>query len=1420
MHPSLAAFHPVIQQWFVETFGDPTPPQAQGWPLIASGQNVLLLAPTGSGKTLAAFLNCLDWLLKHGQPAETHGVQVLYVSPLKALNNDIHRNLQEPLAGLAVAAERLGQPNPKITAAVRTGDTPSAERQRMLRKPPQILITTPESLFLMISSKARSILRTVRFVIIDEIHTLFPEKRGAHLAVTLERLQHLVGDEPLQRIGLSATMRPLEAVAEYLGGAHRPVAIVDAGHRKNYDLAITLPVPDLRSLPERTIWPDIYRTLHHFIQQHRTTLVFVNNRRLAERITANLNKLAAREIARTHHGSISKEMRLVSEDQLKSGAIPCIVATSSLELGIDVGYIDLVVQIESPKDVARGMQRVGRAGHVLTLPSKGRLVPKTRMDLLESAVMLQQMQSGRVDAIRAPRNCLDILAQQLVAMTTEQDWTPQQMFAVVRRSYTMAELTWEDFLSTLAMAAGVYETEQYVQLRPRLHWDRTRDVVSADPYGVRLVYTNGGTIPQRGYFGVYLADSKIRLGELDEEFVYERRLGERFVLGTSTWRIEEIRQDRVVVSRARSQEPNIPFWKGQSIGRSYHFGAHFGAFLREAEEHVDTLDFGDWLRSVLEVTDAAVIKNLEAFIKQQKHAVGRLPSDRCLVLEEFLDVGGQWHMLLHSPYGTKVHTLLGLLLQKYIREQQQVQIEVLPTDNGILFHAPGSRQAPQLPWAELPVHGLEAQAAELLAGTSLFGITFRHCAQRSLVLSLTGYGQKRTPLWLSRLKASDLLQVVSAVADFPLVKEAYREILNDYFDLDQLQELIQRLHSRDLTVHRVRRETPSPFAQEHLFAFEGMQMYTEEAPRGQSTSTLLGVKAGTLRDLVSQGGFRQQLRPEVIARVEARAQGLDGLRRQPSLERAQYWLERIGDVQFREVDPQLQPLLAELESQGIAEARELAGNPSWIASLHRERYRQGDVAWILTNYSRTRGPFTSQTLVKRYGLEQDAVEDHLQTLAAQGQLERGRFHPESDEEHWLASVLLRDIHQQSLRQQRRELDAAAPAAYAQFLRRWQHCGQPLTDVEGLQAVLEQLAYLWLPAQDWEASVLPQRVQSYSGQLLDQLLASGLVVWRSRQSGSQFLVRFEPVLTAAPNQQLPDWVPNSEAVEDLASAALSRGAQDVLHVLQERGALGLVQISRALDQSLTNTWPALEELLIWGRITNDSFGPMRLLWGLTGRQRRDPRFFVQPKVLAQLGRFSVLPTQVSHTNGHWVQRLLRRWGVVSREMAAAEGLAWGEVFPVLDYLENIGEIRRGYLVDGLSGVQFVEDAALQSLTTDVEGREAAYWVLAKDDPANTGRVFQDSPHLGSLTAYCEGRAVIGTTRRKLLVPQDVEAAVVHGALPYLLSALYPYYGDSKIQFTHVNDLPITESSLAEPLRALGFEPGYQELTLWPSQRPVL
>ena len=621
-HPCLKDFHPLVARWFMETFGEPTPPQAAAWPRIAAGKNLLLLAPTGSGKTLAAFLKVIDRLyqeMERGESLPGDGVRVLYVSPLKALNNDIYRNLELPLQGISrlfqdgvaqdgvfqharEAGAQPGQGLPEITRAVRSGDTPPAERQRMLRQPPQILITTPESLFLILSSKAARILRTVRCLIVDEIHTVFTEKRGAHLALSLERLQNLVEEAggpgtTLQRIGLSATIRPLDEVATFLGGYERdpesgewrprPVEIIDAGGRKDLDLQITLPVPNLRELPEKTIWPAIYDKILELVRSHRTTLVFVNNRRLAERVTANLNRLAGKEIARTHHGSLAREIRLEVEEKLKAGELPCVVATASLELGIDVGEIDLVIQIESPKEVARGLQRVGRAGHVIHRTSKGRIIPKNRADLLETAALIYEMKAGRVETMKAPMNCLDILAQHLVAMTAGGRVGVEKAYQIARSAYNFHTLSRADLERVLAMLSGSYDAKGYLDLRPRLFWDRAEGVIKPDPYGKRLVYTAGGTIPDRGYFSVYLAGTNLRLGELDEEFVYERRLNERFLLGTSVWRIEEIRQDRVIVAPAGKGEAHVPFWRAEQGGRPYELGKRIGAFLALLEKKLD-----------------------------------------------------------------------------------------------------------------------------------------------------------------------------------------------------------------------------------------------------------------------------------------------------------------------------------------------------------------------------------------------------------------------------------------------------------------------------------------------------------------------------------------------------------------------------------------------------------------------------------------------------------------------------------------------------------------------------------------------------------------------------------------------------------------------------------------------------------------
>ena len=1467
MHPSLNDFHPVVARWFCQTYGEPTPPQAQGWPLIGAGRNVLLLAPTGSGKTLAAFLKCLDWLYrrerKEAAEPSAGGVQVLYISPLKALNNDIYRNLEIPLQGIAALGREMGYDLPKLRTAVRTGDTPSTERGKMLRRPPQILITTPESLFLILSSQARQMLKTVRFVIVDEIHTLFPSKRGAHLALSLERLQQLVGtDRPLQRIGLSATMRPLDQVAAYLAGNEyrpetetfepRPVAIVDSGQRKTLDLQILLPVPDLRELPEQSIWPPLYRQLLELVQAHRTTLVFVNNRRAAEQITANLNQLAGAEIARTHHGSVSKEVRLLVEEMLKRGEIACLVATASLELGIDVGFIDLVVQIESPKEVGRGLQRVGRAGHIVGMPSKGRIIPKTRADLLESAAILREMKAGRVEAAHAVRDCLDVLAQQLVAMTAERDWPVDEVFGLARRAYNFRTLSRENFENVLAMLAGSFETAEYVDLRPRLYWDRQAGLIRADSYGKRLIYSSGGTIADRGYYGVYLQGSDVRLGELDEEFVFERRLHERFVLGTSVWRIEEIRQDRVIVSQSRrGGEAIIPFWKADLGGRPFELGKRIGAFLAEAEARLDAPELNEWLSAECGL-DAAVARNLGQYLRDQRRSVAYLPTDRRIVIEEFPDEVGDWRLFLHSPFGMKFHLALGLLIKEEWEWTLGTAVEFVPVDSGIMFHLPGLNAPPELEWERLPLDDLEARLARMVSGSALFGITFRHVAQFSLVMPRIGFGRKRTPFWLTRLKAGNLLQVVARYPDFPLVIETYRAVLQDYLELDALREVLAAVRQGSIAVHRQRHQAPSPFAAGHLLNFVNNFMYEGEAPKSELKLSLFGLGREALKAIVGERGFRDLLDPDIVAAVAAKAGGRDRLARELSLETVAHWLNRMGDLrpaELPELFPENHPQLRMVIDRLLAEGRAVPFQPprgqellisgderatycsafaelnaaSAGVSLTEKRLAQAEARRrLIGRYVRTHGPFRLAAIADRYGIPEPEVAAELAALAAQGLVEAGEFLPGGTGEEWCDSGLLQEIHRRSLARARREVEPCPPEQFSAFLAAWQGMGAERAGVDGLAETLNQLIGLWLPAVVWEGSVLPNRVRDYQPALLDQLITSGQWAWRVRGNEGSLQLCFENAAPSDPRE--PD--PAAAAEYSRTLAALSPNAQNVYRVLERNGALSLPQLWQQAKLSSVATWQALEELLRAGLLTNDTLGPVRHLLATRPQERLGVRGILPPSVIARFGRWSLLPPPEPPRPEEAARQLLDRYGLVCREILAAEAPHWSDLYPVFDHWEQIGKIKRGYFVTGLSGIQYALPGAIDRLRRLPEQAAPQFWALHWEDPANPLRYWADWPGpdaapkgSADYLVLRAGRPVLLAAGKKLKLRtlEELSAGDLSLAFQRLLDLLGRIFPDQKIVWTHYNGEPLQQTPLIELLEKLGFEKGYRELTLWPSRR---
>ena len=1516
-------FHPLVTQWFTETFSQPTPAQAQGWPPIAAGKNVLLLAPTGSGKTLAAFLKVIDRLYQEMEEEDSPlntGVKILYISPLKALNNDIHRNLELPLQGIKEFCARQGKDLPEISRAVRSGDTPAAERQRMLRRPPQILITTPESLFLMLSSKAHQILKTVRCVIVDEIHTLFTEKRGAHLALSLERLQTLVeesagpGKNRLQRIGLSATMQPLTEVAAFLGGYEhqpdsgeirpRPVEIIDTGQRRELDLQITLPVPNLRELPEKTIWPSIYNKVTELVREHRTTLVFVNNRRLAERVTANINKVAGKEIARTHHGSLSREIRQDVERKLKSGELPCIVATASLELGIDVGEIDLVIQIESPKEVARGLQRVGRAGHLIDRSSKGRIIPKNRADLLEAAALIYEMRAGRVEQMKAPMNCLDILAQQLVAVTVTGEERVERVYQMARSAYNYHTLSHKDFERVLAMLNGNYETKEYLDLRPRLYWEKAEGIIKPDSYGKRLVYTAGGTIPDRGYFGVYLTGSNLRLGELDEEFVYERRLNERFVLGTSVWRIEEIRQDRVIVSPAGKGEAHVPFWKAEQGGRSYELGKRIGAFLAMLEEHLDSQDFPAFFQTECNLHPDA-IKNLQRYLAGQKRAVDYLPTDRRIVIEEFPDEAGEWRILIHSTLGNRIHLPLALLIGAAWERKLGKRFSALTGDDGIMFSVPGGINPPAVDWPALSPEGVEEELIKAVSGTPLFGAVFRHCAQRSLVMPRGGFGGKRLPLWLARLRAVNLLQIVGKYQDFPLVYETYREIFQDYLELDALRQVLQEIRTGEIVVYRRRRQTPSPFAHGHLFNFEAIFMYDTDLdrPKGEDHKRLFGLGQESLKAIVGQGGFRELFQTEVIREVQRKAQGIALLDKGIDPERIQYWLERCGDITEEEIDGALQHVGVEvgkvfsaLQAKGqavLVEFPSLAGEirrrlivsrddlGTYLRALEgarvygTENVRHGeadgdgigsselgaisntkDKERIIQRYIRTHGPFTVGELATRYGFIPQEVAEVLAVLAAAGLVESGEFIPGGMEEEWCDTEILREIHRRSLSKVRQEVKSRTrlrePQDYTSFLLRWQGVAGERREAEGMAETLSQMAGLWYPAAMWERSLLPARVKGYNPLLLDRLFGSGQFLWRARGGAENFQIMMEcafppendlsvfPKISAllpvgdsarfgvgeASDSTAKNPLDDQEQAytDDNAVTRLSGICRLILNLLQERGAETLPFILKAVKQPTATVWQALEELMLTGLITNDSFGPIRYLLRTRPQSRAGAKGVLQPALMAQMGRWSLLPP-LAEEKTTLVRGLLNRYGIVCREIAQAEGISWGAVYPIFDTLENIGQVQRGYFIKGLSGIQYALPQALTEFNTPSH-QHRRYWALHWSDPANPLRFITGWPETaekirisGDFLVFAEGRPLLVASGRKLRLNtlESLSPAALQKSLEALMTILYPAYPDEKIIVSSFNGEAASKSQAKEALCQLGFEEGYQVMTLWPSDR---
>ena len=1454
----LALFHPITAKWFRAVFDTATAPQVEGWPAISRGESTLILAPTGTGKTLTAFLWCIDKLMMRTAPEAERGCRVVYLSPLKALAADVERNLRSPLVGIANMAKHEGVNVRMPEISVRTGDTPQKERARFRKHPGDILITTPESLYLLLTSAASETLRSVETVIVDEIHALVPSKRGAHLALSLERLEALTGRR-LQRIGLSATQRPLEEVARFLGGAesalekasmpaaaersraveradeidavlmntasddgvkpdvgtnapwYRPVTVVNAGARKLLELKVEVPVEDMARLgeieeqpsgpasqgPKRTsIWQSIHPRLLEIIQGRTSTLIFVNARRIAERLAGALNELAGEPIARAHHGSLAAPQRIEIEELLKAGKIKALVATSSLELGIDMGAIDLVIQIEAPPSVASGMQRIGRAGHQVGAPSHGIIFPKYRADLIACAAVTRAMHDGHVESTRFLRNPLDVLAQQMVAVIahppldladaerratqgTEEDAGPgisyAALFALVKGAAPFAGLSQSMFDGVLDMLAGRYPSDEFAELRPRITWDRTRDWITPRAGAKRIAILNGGTIPDRGTYGVFLAGERskpVRVGELDEEMVFESRTGDTFILGASTWRIDEITLDRVLVTPAPGEAGKMPFWHGDQAGRPLEFGRRIGALVRELRDAPRSVAITR-LSSEHDLEPVAA-ENVLRYLADQELATVAVPDDRNIVIERVRDELGDWRVCVLTPFGSRVHAPWAMAATAKLRALSGYEVETMWSEDGFVLRFPETEEAP----AVEPILLEPEEAAELvlrqLGSTALFAAKFRESAARALLLPRRR-AEGRTPLWQQRKRAYDLLSVASQYPSFPILLEAYRECLRDVFDMPALMETLRNIGSRSLRVHTVDSRTPSPFASALLFSYVANYIYDGDAPLAERRAQALSIDQDQLRELMGDADLRELLDINAIEETEEQLQCVVESYRARNMDGVHDLLLRLGDLTRTElrarcVTEEVTETVAKLmRTRRVLEVH-IAGEKRVIAVEDAARYRDAlgvplppglpaaflqeaphALTDLLRRYARTHGPFTTQEAAERFGLSGESVEPLLQGLVQSGRVVEGGFRPGGVHREWCDSEVLRAIRRRSLARLRKEVEPVEQRTLARLFTRWQGVVQPRRGLDALLDVIENLQGAPLPASILETETLPARLVGYKSSDLDTLIAAGEVVWvgidpigeRDGRIGLYLAERLSalwPIGRSVAHEQNAGILGAVQG--DNSSTALPQemvGKQTaIVEYLKAHGASFFQDLHDGVGggypgETLEAVWS-----LVWkGVLTNDGMAALRAYCERPSTSSRKPVRRVNQQAVFRSrrttppsgqGRWALnaaaFATDRSATDWSYAiaLQLLTRYGVVFRETAHAENLPRGfsAIYDVMKALEESGKIRRGYFAADLGATQFAMPAAvdlLRSLRVRQDPERVEMLQLAATDPAN-------------------------------------------------------------------------------------------------------
>lgn len=1506
MNTSLGTFSDAVRGWFLDRFAGPTEVQTRAWETIAIGANALVIAPTGSGKTLAAFLQAIDDLMneKAATAKWQRGVRVLYVSPLKALGADVERNLAVPLEEIAA---RVGA-DVRVEMGMRTGDTSASERARLQRKPPDILITTPESLYLILTSRAREMLRSVRTVIVDEIHSIAGNKRGAHLSLSLERLDDLVG-HPVQRVGLSATVEPQEEVARFLGGV-QPVSVVAAEGRTDADISVRVPVRDMTAIPAvgddraSSIWPYLESAILDEVLAHASTIVFVNSRGLCERLTARLNdryaqrvagrtdkdaiaEMAGRAvrsdigstsalsgaadatIAKAHHGSVSKEQRALVENELKTGTLRCVVATSSLELGIDMGEVDLVIQVAPPPSVASGLQRIGRANHHVAGRSKAIMFPRVRTETIDCAAAVEGMAAGLIESTHLVDRPLDVLAQQTVAAVSlcpdglsADDW-----FGVVKRSANFAELSRDAFDAVIGMLSGVFASGDVAEFAPRITVDAGTGMLMPLPRSQRLAVSAGGTIPDRGSYPAMLPEGSAeggrrRVGELDEEMVHESRVGDRIILGTSTWRIAEIDRDRVIVEPAPGAAARLPFWHGESTGRAYDEALRRGALVRclagSSQETVET-------RLIVDGLDAFARENLKGLLAHQRQATGVVPDDRTVIIEVCADEEGDDRIVIHASFGKRVCEPWALAITARVRERFGFDPQAMAADTGIVVRFPQAESGdlPDLAAFLFDPDEAERIVAAEVGATALFAARFRECASRALLVASRQPG-KRAPLWQQRVKGGQLLEAARREGDFPLLAEAARECLHDVYDMGALRQVMEDIDTGAVRVSAVRTQTPSPFAAPLLFGYVADHLYEGDLPHAERRHALLSVDADLLGELLGSDKAAEVLDQAVVDAVQAELQGTAAGYRARGVEGVCELLRRVGPLSTSNVacrtdgpldameddeaaacadDEQARALLDELEAGHRAFRTQIAGAPVWAVAEDAARLRavlgapcpdwariEGDAGsaetlldGVIARILRTNALCTAESIAQELGLGTALVEESLRRLAGQGRAVQMAYPADAPIPSWTDPVVMRRLRARSLAAARQAIAPVDQATYLRYLFDLQGIGdaEGVDGIDRLAEIIAQFEGVFLPAQLWEASVFPTRMAGYDPVLLDDLLACGDVVWQGGTDGKgNHVIAFYP-------SDSPFCPVRIEPCDRTDQGAL---AEMVWNGCASSDSFAFVRASiagRLVERiDLTSAMPRRAHSRRAGRRYAASAGAKR-----EARERVIERTARDAAFMGTWWKMETPEVNDTVCAMDIVDSLLDRYGVVTRDIALGAGVpgGLGSLYPVLRSREDAGELLRGAFVEGMGPSQFAAVDTIEHLRSFADAGTGPAIVLDADDPIDLlGRGLpwpastvnaKPARRAGALVVFWKGMPILHISahgRDIISFSEDVEAlrcAACAFASTSLERARRLHTWSERIQVRTFDGKPVLDTPFATVLEEVGFVRSGLEMRLY-------